>query len=139
MRLIPPETSHRKIRSARACVAALGLALALAAGAHAQDDKMVPTPIPAHPTSIELGTGAFSGRVVHLENMGSEAFVHIGLESMGSPVVARINDPRRLPLIGSSISCGFVADAVRAFDAGGKRIDTVGQPQLERAREIALV
>ena len=91
------------------------------------------------PERIELGTGAFSGRVVHLENMGSEAFVHIGLESMGSPVVARINDPRRLPLIGSSISCGFVADAVRAFDAGGRRIDTVGQPQLERAREIALV
>ena len=91
------------------------------------------------PERIELGTGPFAGHVVHLENMGSEAFVHVGLDGMDAPLVARISDPRHLPSIGSSVACGFAADAVRAFDAGGRRIETLAQPRLERAREIALV
>ena len=37
----------------------------------------------------------------HLENLGSEAFVHIGSPEMNAPVVARVNDPSRLPAIGA--------------------------------------
>ncbi|MDR7114700.1 alpha/beta hydrolase [Caulobacter sp. BE254] len=55
------EKSHGRGGSLRAGLAAVGLALALATGAQAQDDKMVPTPIPAQPNAIELGTGALPG------------------------------------------------------------------------------
>jgi multiple sugar transport system ATP-binding protein len=91
------------------------------------------------PERIELGAaGALSGTVVHLENLGSEAFVHLGSAGMNAPVVARVNDPSLLPAIGSVIDYGFAPDAVRAFDAGGKRIATSTVPRLERPREIAV-
>ena len=87
---------------------------------------------------IELGNGPFSGVVIHVENMGSEAFVHLGLNGADARLVARVNDVRRLPDIGSHLAFNFAADAVRAFDSAGKRIDvTVEQP--ERIRERAIV
>jgi multiple sugar transport system ATP-binding protein len=91
------------------------------------------------PERIELsGSGIFSGTVVHLENLGSEAFVHIGSEGMSAPVVARVNDPSLLPTIGASVGYGFVPDAVRAFDANGKRIATSIASRVERPREVAV-
>lgn len=91
------------------------------------------------PERIEIGAaGPLSGAVVHLENMGSEAFVHIGSPGMNAPVVARINDPRQLPAIGSHVGYGFAPDAVRAFDANGKRILTSTMPRVERSREVAV-
>ena len=92
------------------------------------------------PERIELGgAGIFSGTVVHLENLGSEAFVHVGSEGMNAPVVARVNDPSLLPTIGASVGYGFVPDAVRAFDAGGKRIATSIASRIERPRGMAVV
>jgi len=91
------------------------------------------------PERIELSaTGTLSGTVVHLENLGSEAFVHIGSAGMDAPVVARVNDPRQLPAIGAAVSYGFAPDAVRAFDANGKRIATSSAPRVERPREMAV-
>jgi multiple sugar transport system ATP-binding protein len=91
------------------------------------------------PERIEMSaTGALSGTVVHLENLGSEAFVHIGSAGMDTPVVARVNDPRQLPALGAAISYGFAPDAVRAFDAGGKRIATSAAPRVDRPREVAV-
>ena len=91
------------------------------------------------PERIDLSaTGALSGTVVHLENLGSEAFVHIGSPGMDAPVVARVNDPRQLPAIGSEVTYGFAPDAVRAFDAGGKRIATSAAPRVDRPREVAV-
>lgn len=58
---ITSDKCQKRTRSVRACVAAVGLALVLAKGAQAQDDKMVPTPVPAQPTAIELGTGPLPG------------------------------------------------------------------------------
>jgi multiple sugar transport system ATP-binding protein len=92
------------------------------------------------PERIELsGSGVLSGTVVHLENLGSEAFVHVGSEGMNAPVVARVNDPSLLPTIGASVGYGFVPDAVRAFDAGGKRIATSIASRIERPRGMAVV
>ena len=107
----------------------------------------VATPAPAgecricvRPERIELGTsGVLSGTVVHLENLGSEAFVHIGSPGMNAPVVARVNDPSQLPAIGSPVGYGFAPEAVRAFDAGGKRIATSIASRVERPREMAVV
>ncbi len=92
------------------------------------------------PERIELGaSGALSGTVVHLENLGSEAFVHIGSLAMNVAVVARLGDPRQLPAIGTSISYGFAPDAVRAFDTAGKRLAASVLPRVERLREVAVV
>jgi multiple sugar transport system ATP-binding protein len=105
------------------------------------------TPAPAgecricvRPERIDLDeSGAFSGTVVHLENLGSEAFVHIGNPGMDVPVVARINDPSQLPAIGRSVGYGFASEAVRVFDTGGKRIATSIAARIERPRGIAVV
>lgn len=50
-------------RPAWTSLAAVGLAAAcaMAAPAHAQDDKMQPVPIPAQPNAIDLGTGPLPG------------------------------------------------------------------------------
>jgi multiple sugar transport system ATP-binding protein len=86
---------------------------------------------------IELGNGPFSGTVIHVENMGSEAFVHLGLNG-DARLVGRVNDVRRLPDIGGHLTFNFAADAVRAFDSAGKRIDVTVE-QHERIRERAVV
>jgi len=93
------------------------------------------------PERIALGGGefSFSGTVVHLENMGSEAFVHLRSDGIDIPVVARVNDVNQLPSIGSSIAYGFVPEAVRAFDANGGRVETIVQSCTGRAREMAVV
>ena len=94
--------------------------------------------IGVRPERIELGNGPFSGTVVHVENMGAEAFVHLGLDGADMRLVARVNDVRRLPDISSRASFNFAADAVRAFNGAGKRID-VAIEQIERVREHAVV
>jgi multiple sugar transport system ATP-binding protein len=77
------------------------------------------------PERIELGAGpgAISGHVVHLEHLGSEAFVHIRVDQVALPVLARVSPDRQLPAIGSNIHFGYPASAVRVFDASGKRIE----------------
>jgi multiple sugar transport system ATP-binding protein len=94
--------------------------------------------IGVRPERIELGSGPFSGTVVHVENMGAEAFVHLGLKGCDVRLVARVSDVRRLPDIASLVSFNFAADAVRAFNAAGKRIDVTVE-QAERIRERAVV
>ncbi|OYW29771.1 MAG: esterase [Caulobacter sp. 12-67-6] len=57
------DKSGRQIFPLRTRLAAVGLALAcaLAGGAQAQSDRMTPTPIPAQPNAITLGTGPLPG------------------------------------------------------------------------------
>jgi multiple sugar transport system ATP-binding protein len=114
---------------------ALGHSLETNARAGASDCRIC-----VRPERIEVGrAGAFAGTVTHLENMGAEAFVHIGCDGMELPLVARLHDPRQLPAIGDRLTFGFAADAVRAFDAAGKRIETAAATRAVREREIALV
>jgi multiple sugar transport system ATP-binding protein len=103
------------------------------------------TPAPAgrcaigvRPERIRLGDGSFAGDVVHIENLGAEAFIHIRHDGIPLPVVARIDHDRALPAIGSRIAFSFAPDAVRAFDAQGRRIDTKLQARREQILEVAL-
>ncbi|MCA1458706.1 ABC transporter ATP-binding protein [Bradyrhizobium sp. BRP22] len=114
-------------------IEALGVALRFASAASAG-----PCRIGVRPERIELGSGPFSGHVVHAENMGSEAFLHLAVNGSDVRVVARIDDPRRLPSIATQVSFGFAMDAVRAFNADGKRIE-VEFEHTERVRERAIV
>ncbi len=63
MRSTSFEISHPRNRPLRVRLAAVGLAVvcAFATGAQAQNDKMTPTPIPAQPNAVELGTGPLPG------------------------------------------------------------------------------
>ena len=92
------------------------------------------------PERVEPGTGsgAISGTVVHLENLGAEAFVHVKVDRVDLPLVARLNPDRQLPAIGSTIDFAFPASAIRVFDAAGKRIEATAPVRSERVREKAL-
>jgi multiple sugar transport system ATP-binding protein len=92
------------------------------------------------PERMELGAGpsAISGTVVHLENLGAEAFVHVKVDRIDTPLLARISPDRQLPVIGSAIQLGFPASAVRAFDAAGRRIEVAAPARSERIREKVL-
>ncbi|MCA1415160.1 ABC transporter ATP-binding protein [Bradyrhizobium sp. NBAIM20] len=111
----------------------LGTALKLTCNAAAGDCR-----IGVRPERIELGTGPFSGTVVHLENLGAEAFVHLAVEGTGSRLIARLADVKHLPAMASSVAFGFAPDAVRMFDPAGKRIE-LRVEQAERIREPAHV
>ncbi|MDF0517113.1 ABC transporter ATP-binding protein [Bradyrhizobium yuanmingense] len=111
----------------------LGTTLKLTCNAAAGDCR-----IAVRPERIELGTGPFSGTVVHLENLGAEAFVHLAVEGTGSRLIARLADVRHLPAMASSVAFGFASDAVRMFDPAGKRIE-LRVEQAERVREPAHV
>jgi multiple sugar transport system ATP-binding protein len=84
------------------------------------------------------GSGVISGTVVHMENLGAEAFAHVKVHGADLPLVARLNPDRPLPAIGSTTDFGFPASAIRAFDATGKRIETMAPVRNERVREPAL-
>lgn len=87
---------------------------------------------------FDAGPAAISGTVVHLENLGAEAFVHLRVEGIDLPLLARISPDRQLPKIGSALHFGFSDSAVRVFDAAGKRIEATATVRSERAREKAL-
>ncbi|BAL78218.1 ABC transporter ATP-binding protein [Bradyrhizobium cosmicum] len=111
----------------------LGTALKLACGATAGDCR-----VGVRPERIELGTGPFSGTVVHLENLGAEAFVHLAIEGPALRLIARLADVRHMPVMGSRAAFGFAPDAVRIFDSAGRRIE-LRLEQSERIREHAHV
>ncbi|MGT2499769.1 ABC transporter ATP-binding protein [Bradyrhizobium guangxiense] len=111
----------------------LGTALRLACNATAGDCR-----VGVRPERIELGAGPFSGSVVHLENLGAEAFVHLAIEGTALRLIARLADVRHLPAMGSALAFGFAPDAVRVFDPAGKRIELRAE-QAERIREPAHV
>nr|WP_249127397.1 ABC transporter ATP-binding protein [Bradyrhizobium lablabi] len=92
------------------------------------------------PERVELGggQGAISGTVVHLENLGAEAFVHVRVDGIASPLVARVSPDRALPGIGNGIELSFSPAAIRVFDASGKRIQAVLPARSGRLREAAL-
>ncbi|MFC0240744.1 ABC transporter ATP-binding protein [Rhodopseudomonas telluris] len=113
-------------------VEALGQRLGVAALGLAR-----PCRIGVRPERVQVGSGPFSGAVVHVENMGAEAFVHLGVDGLATPLLARIGDVRELPPLGSVLRFGFTPDAVRLFDAGGKRIETHAAPSVVRTLEVA--
>lgn len=111
----------------------LGTALKVACSATAGDCR-----VGVRPERIELGVGPFSGTVVHLENLGAEAFVHLVVDGAGLRLIARLADVRHMPVMGSRAAFGFASDAVRVFDLAGRRI-ALRLEQPERIRERAHV
>ena len=76
--------------------------------------------------------------MVHLEHLGSEAFVHVKVDRIDLPLLARLNPDRQLPAIGSSIHLTYSANAARIFDAAGKRIEVAALLRSGRVLEQAV-
>ncbi len=92
------------------------------------------------PERMELGVGpgAIPGSVVHLEHLGSEAFVHVKVDRVDAPLLARLNPDRQLPAIGNSIHLTYPASVARIFDAAGKRVEVAVPVRSGRVLEHAV-
>jgi multiple sugar transport system ATP-binding protein len=69
------------------------------------------------------GAATFRGRTKHVENLGSDCFVHVAVEGVDVPIVARA-DGRRADdfAIGSNVGIACDPERVLLFDEAGKRI-----------------
>ena len=79
------------------------------------------------------GAATFCGRIRHVENLGSDCFVHVAVDGVDAPVVARA-DGRRADdfVIGASIGVACDPERVLLFDEAGKRI--AARPAVARIR-----
>lgn len=91
-----------------------------------------PVTVGLRPEHLTLDpNGAFKGKVTHRENLGSDIYLHLGLEGLDQPLVLRTEPGKPVPL-GAELSVSADADEVLLFDVKGQRIYA---PTL--AREVA--
>jgi multiple sugar transport system ATP-binding protein len=82
------------------------------------------------------GEATLVGRTKHVENLGSDCFVHVAVDGLDTPVVARA-DGRKADgfSIGTSIGLVFDPERVLVFDEAGARI--TARPAVVRNRSHA--
>lgn len=91
------------------------------------------------PEALRLTQSAprLTGRVVHLENLGSEVFAQVALGNDGSRVTLRAMPAQRQNLaLGAQVGLSFDLNAAMIFDAGGARLRHV-ELAASRAAEVA--
>jgi multiple sugar transport system ATP-binding protein len=73
------------------------------------------------------GAGAFAGRLVYRENLGSDLFLHVALDGVLGPLIVRC-DPSLLDTVslGDSVPIDLSAEHLLLFDGDGKRIRPAG-------------
>ncbi|MHC0052504.1 ABC transporter ATP-binding protein [Actibacterium sp. D379-3] len=77
---------------------------------------------PEHIHVAPAGAPGLRGHVVHRENLGSDIFVHVGIDGLGQPLVVRLH-PGDAPAIGQAICLAAKPDSpVLLFDAAGHRL-----------------
>ena len=81
--------------------------------------------------------GPIVGRIVHVENLGSEIFVHTEVAGCTRPVVSR-HDPReaRGLRLGETLRLGWQAGEERLFDGAGVRVRPEGVAVREEAAHV---
>ena len=73
------------------------------------------------PETISLGGPGPSGRIIHRENLGSEIFLHIALDTVETRVILRA-EPGTSAHIGDAVTLGISPDRALIFDANGARL-----------------
>jgi multiple sugar transport system ATP-binding protein len=64
----------------------------------------------------------WSGRVTHLENLGSEVLVHVAVEGASDPVIAKLDPHRvRIPSLAEEVRLQAETGRILIFDASGER------------------
>jgi multiple sugar transport system ATP-binding protein len=83
--------------------------------------------VAARPQALALATrpcgACLTGRLVHIENLGSDLFLHVAVEGVATPVVVR-HDPAlaNLPGLGDSMAIALPATRLLVFDGHGRRL-----------------
>ena len=64
-----------------------------------------------------------AGRVVHVENLGADVFLHVGVEGVALPVIIR-HDPALTPApsLGDPMTIALPSARLLVFDDKGRRI-----------------
>ncbi|MFT6651136.1 MAG: multiple sugar transport system ATP-binding protein [Celeribacter sp.] len=70
---------------------------------------------------VLLSTGAYQGVVKHRENLGSDVFLHIGVEGHADPIVLR-STPTVAAQLGETVRFALQPDDILLFDAEGQRV-----------------
>jgi multiple sugar transport system ATP-binding protein len=82
------------------------------------------------------GPGVLTGTVRFIEHMGSDLFVHLGLQGVDHPLVARLRVEQVSQInLGHSLHLGVRADQMLLFASDGERIRT--EATITPLREIA--
>ncbi len=84
------------------------------------------------PESVTIGGGDIPAVVRVVEDLGSEVFVHVGVEHEGETMSIVCKVPAPFPgIVGENVSIR-VAGAVHVFDPNGPRLTTsrIGMPSL---------
>jgi len=78
------------------------------------------------PEAMRLATGAeaaWRGRASHIENLGSEVFVHIAIDGLDDPILGRLEPGEaRAISVGSAVALVPKAAAISYFDTQGHRL-----------------
>jgi len=72
-----------------------------------------------------------AGRVVHVENLGADVFVHVGVEGVAAPVVIR-HEPALAPTLGEPLTIALPPARLLVFDAQGRRVPVSSDAIAER-------
>jgi multiple sugar transport system ATP-binding protein len=78
---------------------------------------------------------SLTGRLVHIENLGSDLFLHADVEGVAAPVLVR-HDPAlaNMPGLGDMIAIALPAARMLVFDAQGRRLTL--EPEATAARHV---
>jgi multiple sugar transport system ATP-binding protein len=83
--------------------------------------------VAARPQAVSVSThpGALSvaGRLTHIENLGSDLFLHAAVEGAPAPIVVR-HDPAlaNAPGLGDAVAIDLPAARLLVFDSAGRRV-----------------
>ncbi len=80
------------------------------------------------------GATTVAGRVVHIENLGADVFLHVGIDGVTAPVVVR-HDPAIAPSpgLGEPLTIAMSASRVLVFDTQGRRVPVSAEATTESA------
>jgi multiple sugar transport system ATP-binding protein len=69
------------------------------------------------------GAATFSGQTRHVENLGSDCFVHVAIQGLEFPLVARTEGRRADDFaVGGNVGVTCGPDSILLFDADGRRV-----------------
>ncbi len=80
-----------------------------------------PVTVGLRPEHLTPAANGLAGRVVHRENLGSDVFLHVGVEGLEQPLTMRV-PPAQAPAAGAPIRCAAKQDCAMIFAPGGKRL-----------------
>ena len=86
-----------------------------------------PVAVAARPQALALATRpagpCLTGRLVHIENLGSDLFLHAAVEGVAAPLVIR-HDPALAdsPRLGDMVAVALPAARMLVFDSHGRRV-----------------